>query len=366
MQPANASALSTANHFTLLLYNFRHGLSGAGRGASLSALSGRWSHWWRRLDEDGELARSLDDIYFYLPHVHRVVFPESLHLPAGTGQSRVEAARRLSEQPLDEIGSICTPETTLRLTLNRERLAEFQHMELNYLRERFSSPFKVLWVDVLLFPFQIGVLILKVQLEETAPSVARINDFHYYVRTIHPPKLGWELATVRFGRGETGVPFKVSDLVDYLLQGLTEQPGPQSTSLKVALDDFSRTGDVGRYTVESFGQVYGETLNVYHYSCLAGSEARNEPSAPFESVAERSLYELATCTDSADPTYRPHASYVATLMKRHRIAIWENWQGLALHDNVAFLGLSEGPFTTRDLPHNVESDYFYLYLTYFP
>jgi hypothetical protein len=50
------------------------------------------------------------------------------------------------------------------------------------------------------------------------------------------------------------------------------------------------------------------------------------------------------------------------LMDRHRIAFWDNWQGLALHDGAVFLGLRESPLTLRDLPHNLENDYFYLYI----
>ena len=44
------------------------------------------------------------------------------------------------------------------------------------------------------------------------------------------------------------------------------------------------------------------------------------------------------------------------------IALWDCWQGLALRDNVVFLGTSPDGFARHALPHNVETDYFHLYL----
>ena len=49
-------------------------------------------------------------------------------------------------------------------------------------------------------------------------------------------------------------------------------------------------------------------------------------------------------------------------MRKGRIALWTNWEGIALHDNVVFLGTVATPFTRGGLAENVENDYFYLYL----
>ena len=369
MQPTDTSTLRTANHFTYLIYSFRHALSNSARLASFRVLADRWQHWWGRLD-DRALVTSLDDIFFFLPHVHRVLFPEAEHLPDGGSEDRVAEAHRLAKLPLDQVAQRVSPDATLRLTYDAKRLESLRRFELNYLRkdrdgrviEEFAAAFVIDWVDAVLFPQQIALLILRVRLEEAAPTVRRINDFHYYLRVIHPPKLGWQLADWRALGGSSAVVCKARDVVDYLLQGLTEQPDPQSPSLESALEALVRTGEAARPTATPFGQVYGQSFHLYHYSCLARPEPPDWPSGSFDSVAERLLYELATCTDTDQPDYLPAKTYVRDLMDRHRIAHWDNWQGMALHDNVVFLGLLEGDFTCESLPHNAESDYFYLYL----
>jgi len=53
---------------------------------------------------------------------------------------------------------------------------------------------------------------------------------------------------------------------------------------------------------------------------------------------------------------------VRRLLQQGRIAIWANWQALALHSNVVFLARRATPFTRGPLAHNLESDYFVLYL----
>jgi len=369
MQPIDTSTLRTANHFTYLIYSFRHRLSNSVRLASFRDLKDRWHHWWNRLD-DRALATSLDDIFFLLPHVQRVLFPETEGLPAPGSKERVGAARLLAERPLEEVAQRISPRAALRLTYQPKRLEPLQNFLLNYLRsdrggnvaEEFAAGFVIDWVDAVLFPQRIGLLILKVRLEEAAPSVGKINDFHYYVRAIHPPKLDWQIADWQSTGGRAVMPCKARDVVDYLLQGLTEQPDPRSPSLQAALEHVMHTGETERPTTTPFGQVHGQSFHLYHYSCLAMREPPDWPSGPFDSVVERLLYELATCTDTRKPDYMPAKSLVRSLIDRYRIALWDNWQGMALHDNVVFLGLLEGEFTCASLPHNAEGDYFYLYL----
>ncbi len=49
-------------------------------------------------------------------------------------------------------------------------------------------------------------------------------------------------------------------------------------------------------------------------------------------------------------------------MEKGHLALWSNWEGMALHDNVVFLGARSGRIAEVVLPHNVESDYFQVYL----
>lgn len=366
MGSADAAMPRVASHFTILTYAFQHRFSGPGRSESLRALSGRWHHWWFRLG-DRALETALDDIYFFLPHVHRVLFPEALLLGGDDLRARVPAARRLAGRAPADLGRLVSPDAMLRITYDPVRLDRMRRLGLSLERrgpggailEQFVAPFEVTWVDAVLFPQRVGFLALKVRLLEPGPTVDRVNDFHYYLRAIHPPRLDSPLADWTTTEDPRAVSCKARDVIDYLLQGLTEQPDPRSPTLG---DSLVRKSEAGRPSQTPFGNVYGQYFRLYHYGCLAGSEPPDWPSGSFDSPSERALYELATCTDTRLLDYRPDATYVRDLVARHRIALWDNWKGLALHDNVAFLALREGPFTLGALPHNIEHDYFNLFL----
>jgi len=83
---------------------------------------------------------------------------------------------------------------------------------------------------------------------------------------------------------------------------------------------------------------------------------------PLAGPGRRVLYELATCTDTGRPDSVPHPRFVREVWDRYLVAMWDNWEGLVLHDHVVFLGRWESKFTTGALPSNVEQDYFPLYL----
>jgi hypothetical protein len=119
-----------------------------------------------------------------------------------------------------------------------------------------------------------------------------------------------------------------------------------------------------RETATPFGQVFGQVFHLYSFACLRatdGAPAAATP-GPFPSVTDRVLYELATCTDTSDPDYLPDRVHVEQLFGQNRLAFWDNWNGLALHDNVVFLGKNDSRFLARTLAHNVESDYLHLYV----
>jgi hypothetical protein len=369
MEQAEANVPKIADHFTILLYSFQHSFSGAERERGFRALGDRWKHWWSRLD-DRALETALDDIYFFLPHVHSVLFPEVRLNPGGNPEGRVASSRLISSQALVDLATQISPQALLRLTYDPKRLASVRHFQLSFVlrgddgavMEQFSAPFEIEWVDAILFPQRVGLLTIKVRLHGADISVSRINDFHYYLRPVNPPRLGWQLADWETPPGMPTVSCKTRDVIDYLLQGLSGEKDPKSPSLETALGEYQHAGEFARPSATAFGNVYGQSFHLYHYSCLFGSEPPDWPSGQFDSPSERALFELATCTDTRLPEYRPDVSYLRDLMGRHRIALWDNWKGLALHDNVVFLGLREDRFTDRALPHNVENDYFYLYI----
>jgi hypothetical protein len=63
--------------FTMLIYPFRHALGGKQRSSRLRRLVERWRPWLSRLDRDN-LKHALDDTYFFLPYIRKLLFPEEV------------------------------------------------------------------------------------------------------------------------------------------------------------------------------------------------------------------------------------------------------------------------------------------------
>jgi hypothetical protein len=379
-----AQVLSTptnlASHFTILVYPFRHGLpSSWPRSGRLDQLQGRWLPWWARLDGD-EVAAALDDTYFFLPYIRNLLFPEVADLSAHEDPKKQEPiTRHLQRLSLRNLASSALEDAVLRLTYNPERLAAFRRLQLLFERqgadgtilERFEAGFALDWIDAVLFPNQVGLLLLKVQLAEGQPTVGRLSELLQLLRLVHPPRLGWELARWRCSGPDGELSFRSRDLVDFLLQGLTALPDCRKLTLADWLRDEEAKTPANRFTATPFGQVFGQVFHLYSYACLgdpaAAAEATIEGAGPapaplFASPGQRALYEMATCTDTSDPDYVPHRTYLRELWQRNHVALWDNWQGLVLHDNVVFLGQRPHGFPMKALAHNVEYDYFHLYL----
>ena len=375
----------TAQSFTLLIYPFRHKLIGTRDRRHLKQLSTRWKPWWRRLvDEKGSvpLTRALDDAYFFMPYICKLLFPETACLrPGGDSQEikqEVERARQLASLPVGQLAEKLPPHGMLRLTYDAQALAILNGLQLTF-GEEFSATVSLKWIDVALFPQHVGFLILKAQLDEPNPTTDKLNDFLYHVRFVHPPKVGWRLAHWNLAMAGQTLTFSNQELIEFLLQGFAPGSNDHASTLDAYLSGQHQDNTPRRFSTSEEGQVFGQTLHEYTYACFGTSpeaqysqegEAETLPSIPghrnkgpiFDSTAQRVAYELVTCTQTSLPDYEPHPDGLKQLMANGRIALWTNWEGIALHDNVVFLGTVATPFTRGDLAENVENDYFYLYL----
>ena len=370
-------------HYVLLIYPFRHTLEGGGRETLLRRLAENWQPWWRRFDEP-DRARMWDDTYFFLPHLRELLFPETAP-DAGPARAGRPPSAPTSTRPdyfgslsAEEFGQEVSPSGVLRLTHKREQLAalEAAHLTLERKEGRIDVPLRLHWVDLILFPQSVGFLVLKVEMDVANPTLKQVGDFLYHIRMIHPPRLDWNLAQWVFP-GKTPTRVTSRDFVDFLLNGIVSPKKFDMTEGgKATLDAWMEwTGDHGetsaRISETDIGQVYGQSFHLHTYACLDASAAARisetpaGQSFPFESAVEQALYELATGTDTADPDYRPHPDRVKRLREQGLIALWANWQGMVLHDNVAYLGTEPSLFLLDGLAHNVETDYFHLYLLAF-
>ncbi|MFN3422030.1 MAG: hypothetical protein ACK40X_09940, partial [Armatimonadota bacterium] len=375
--PKEVTEMRIAKHFVLLVYPFRHSLSGKEGSKRLERLNGRWFHWWRRLDERS-LERALDDTYFFLPYIRSLLFPETALLPKGDASQQVGKAKELSTLPISQLAKEIHPDGVLRLTLAPELMETLRPLQLRMERknergevvEHFEASLQLHWIDVALFPQNVGFLVLKVQMDKDKPDVRRLNDLLWYIRLVLPPTVGWQLADWQCQGVNGALLFKSRDLVDFLLQGLTDEAQRIDPTMEAFLERLSSGKSVNRYSASEMGQVYGQTFRLYTYACLDEDLGEQNPSSatqtviasPFLSSFQRVLYELATCTDTNDPNYVPHPEGLTKLMQTSHIGLWENWEGMALHDNVVFLGKRPNNFLLNAFAHNVESDYFHLYL----
>lgn len=358
--------MRTALHYTLLVYPFRHALS-AGE-ERLRRASARWKPWWSRLDENG-LERALDDTYFFVPYVCKLLFPEAAYLRRGReGRGPDEecaAARALAEDRADVLAAKLRGHELLRLTYDPVLLEEFRHLRLEFGEgsgkaeagtANAGANVRLDWIDVALFPQRVGFLILRARADGHDPTVNELNDLLHYLRPVHPPRVGWRLPVWAPAHAGQRLPFRSQEgLVNFLLRDLVE--------------------DGRSYTKQEEGQVYGQNFRQYTYACLADpadarplsgdrqdASASPPPRSVFGSPAERALYELATCTLTSQPDYAPHPEGLRPTVGDGRIALWANWEGMALHDNVVFLGTEPTKFVRGDFAHNVGNDYFNLYL----
>jgi hypothetical protein len=186
-----------------------------------------------------------------------MLFPGMAHLPACDAAQQVTSADQLARRSTTELAGTLHPDSVQRLTYEPALLEALAHLQLKF--ERRDAQGKI---DVALFPQQVGFLMLKVELDETGPTVDRINDFLYYVRLVHPPSLGWHMAHCRQAAVEAPLTFRGRDLVDFLLRGLAAGPEDLGATPHAFVSRL-RQGDIPwRYSAMEAGQVYEQVFHL--------------------------------------------------------------------------------------------------------
>jgi hypothetical protein len=71
---------------------------------------------------------------------------------------------------------------------------------------------------------------------------------------------------------------------------------------------------------------------------------------------------LASGHTVAPSDYIPRKEALEEIYKLGRVAVWQNWEGLAYQESAAFLAVGDSRFLTRYFQQNVLNDYFPIYL----
>jgi hypothetical protein len=358
------------NHYTVVIYPFRHDLTGRDRCGRLDTLTPRWAPWCTRLD-DNDMAVALEESTFFLPYIRGLLYPEIVRLQEETvGEPYQNWVSMLRGWAGEGLGAFCgalPPGCVVRLTA-RPALADalgaftlVRRREAHGYVEHPEVPAHFDWIDMVLFPCGMGFVLLKARVEGEAPGLASLIRLNDALRLVHAPALTAALPVLRFAGGEE---LTVPDLLNFLMQGLVapwDIPDEERAifpSASVSLDT--------AYTDTNAGRAYGERCHLLSYACVDLARAGELPAGAFPSAADRVLFEYAACIGLGEsvhnPVWVPTAENAQKLCRDNRVALWRCWTGMVLKESVVFLGTEDLSFNRRSLPRHVENDYLPLYL----
>lgn len=368
-----APELSSWN-YAVLIYPFFHRF-GAARADRLRRADKRWQHWLLRLSGD-DLVSALDDTYFFLPHVRELIFPEVSLLDVKlSGPPQAAALQKALEgMPLAELtaddptpargdgGAVsqselrrsCFQRGMLRVTLRDDELNRFRSLVMKTPSGRDGHPgipLNVEWVDVALFPHDIGLLMLKVQVP--MDDIRQMVNAFECARHVFQPQVSFTPVQLTSDPSHSAAKWSGEwrTLVEYLLTEFVDQaPAPYHGRRESALV---------AYTLSSDAQVYGETfrqLIAVAQPASRVSEEQTSHAGPFASQAERWLHDLIIGHDSSEIDWTPSRERRDAFRERSTVSYWKGWRAGADWGNLAFL-LESGNFVNGVVRYNIEYDY---------
>jgi hypothetical protein len=360
-------------HYSVLIYPFRHHVVGRQRNARLNELESRWAPWASRFSEH-DLAVTLEATAFFLPYIRGLLYPDIVRLQDATPcEDHGRWARLLnawSAAGMDGYVADLPSAGVVRLTLRAglmQLLQEFTAVrpalpgrthEQDELHARFS------WIDAVLFPSGLGFLLLHVRLREEQPRLSALIHLNGSLRHIHPPTRAAPMPVLRLGDGQE---MTVRDLMNFLTHGLA---GPWSIPKEErGIIAAPRCGGGEHpYTDSEAGRSYGERCHLLSYGCIDLARAGLEElqSGPFAGPIDRMLFEYGTSIGLGEsvhnPVWVPSLEQASRICRENRLSLWRCWTGMVLKESLVFLGTEDLGFTRRSLPRHIENDYLPLYL----
>jgi len=358
-----------------LIYPFRHEIPIKKPEKRFEQILKMWRPWLSRFSEDSEREKAIDNSYFFLPYIREILFPQVIHWNQMNKEETHDKRLNIQRNFLAEFFK---ENNLVRLTLKSEYLELIRSPQLRFLwdKEKFQTSFNINWIDAFLFPQHIGFLCIKISLPQKPIAIETCNNFLYYIRLIHPPTLNWTLAEWLVEGEDNQLKFQSRDLVDYLVQVFKFDKKNWSLSLPSFLSRIQNNSEINRYSETYLGQVYGDVFQILSYGCLNEETCNTdemEENADIDpakknlpdilkNIYNHVLYEMSTITLLSDHRFIPSADYVENLFNEHHIALFNNWESMALQNNVIFLGKVKDSFTEKALPENIEFDYLVEYL----
>lgn len=374
-------SLPLAGHFSHLVLPVVHRVSveadererRRGVGALGNRLDQRWSPWWSRLDDEA-VVRALDDSWFLLPHVRRLLFadlplvrgdevsaePPELTDPRSSLMKVKQLARRAPSDLYRETDNNRRPlfkDGVLRLTF--KDLGDIAQLTVVVRGQRLSLHLE--WIDLLVFPDGVSFLVLRVELDEDPMTLRALRDALFALRQVHKPSIHTSVATFRAGSSRD---FELRDLVDFLVGDLTTGQTFATLDAFLQADPQCRQ----RYSETADGQSYSEVFRPWTWAMSEvpitdhAADSQAASNGRLDTPADRALHDLAMLVDSEDPLWAPCPEVVRHRWAEHRLALWRSWSAMILTDHCAFLGTEPTWFVEENVAHNVGFDYFQLYL----
>jgi hypothetical protein len=372
LKPADSNALPfrvpVQGHFSHFVYGFSADLLADKDGRrdleAVASLDDYWTHWLAEADP-GDMECIIDDSYFFLRHLRRLIFPEFVVQRLGGADElysddATKVAKALGSTSLKEL--IATMSTATEIPDYSER-AILRLRYLNLESDGINSMITTMnetkysarldYIDVCLFPDCRGIL------------VVRLSDFS---RLDAQPVTTMELG--RLLRQLKGIQFRQRYVVS-----LSHPVFPSGiVSWASMLDHVLRrltTRSVTRVTQE------GGDSRFRKHSFVAVRKSRKMGDRPaevaFESNLERMLFEVSTGHATTDSQEVPSASRIGEFRK-NMVDQWVNFGALAFWDDVTFYiqdrtGTTDPPpsggedgYARVTYPRQVENSYLWMYV----
>jgi hypothetical protein len=285
-----------------------------------------WRHWLCRVSRSN-LGKAFDYSYFFVPSVRKLLFPEltgwegrEQHAPSYDNQISVKALRAAFT---DGDPARHFAETATRLTWTSPRPWLATDMELR-LSPNVSVAFSVEWVDVLLLPQHVGVLLIKV----TVDQPLTLSDAANFVRTVKKRVFRRRLSVaVPTFHLHDGTSTNWTNILDEVFHRLVS-PEPKWD-----------------------GQTIAETFGTnFRFIALCGvPREASEHDTPFDDAAEQACFALATGHAGDNEIDRYSHIGLAELRERSMLNTWANWRVLAFDGSLSIAMLSGNPDLDRNM-----------------